>query len=716
MIRFRSSRQTGGHGTGATKFGISLPFLLILLAFAAPLTAQDNADCYACHDDRGLRGTRKGRPVSMYVDSRILQRSVHGSFDCSACHTDTDPDDLPHADDLARVDCSTCHSDVADKQARSLHGKAARRGDALAPNCVTCHGSHNILSRNDPKSPVRPFNVPFLCGSCHREGTPVTRQRVIDQDNILENYSESLHGEGLLKKGLIVSATCVSCHTAHEMLPHEDPASSIARKNIANTCAQCHTQIEQVHRKVIKGELWEKQAHLLPACVDCHQPHKIRNVFYDQGMADKQCLSCHEKATLRDKHGKSMYVDYAVIGKSRHKTISCSQCHSGVNQSHKRPCDTITQRVDCSSCHPTEGDHFERSIHGIQLAAGNPNSPGCLDCHGTHGILGKRDPKSLTFPTRVPQLCAECHQTGREGATRASNKGEVVGFYVESIHGKGLLQSGLVVTAQCTDCHTAHQIQKSDHLESSVHANNVATTCGTCHHGIEEQFNESIHSRLVTKTDKELPTCNDCHSAHTIRRADTEGFKLKIMSKCGRCHERIAETYFDTYHGKVSRLGYTKTAKCYDCHGSHDILPVSNPKSRLSHGNVVQTCQKCHPGANRRFAGYLTHATHHDPDKYPYLFWAFWGMTSLLILTFLVGGTHTFLWLPRALQWRRQLRQMEAEGMHEEVLREVLADMKQPPDASDAAPDSEPRQINDDKEITPPSDDNVSGDNHKEDN
>ena len=132
------------------------------------------------------------------------------------------------------------------------------------------------------------------------------------------------------------------------------------------------------------------------------------------------------------------------------------------------------------------------------------------------------------------------------------------------------------------------------------------------------------------------------------------------MNKCGRCHAEIAKTYFDTYHGKVSQLGYTKTAKCYDCHGAHDIQKVTDPRSHLSRANVVQTCQKCHAGATRRFAGYLTHATHHDPKKYPFLFWTFWGMTSLLVGTFVVGGVHTLLWLPRAFQMRRELRAEEA--------------------------------------------------------
>ena len=232
--------------------------------------------------------------------------------------------------------------------------------------------------------------------------------------------------------------------------------------------------------------------------------------------------------------------------------------------------------------------------------------------------------------------------------------------YDESIHGKGLLKSGLTVTATCTSCHSAHLILPRSDPQSSVNPNNVPATCGACHHGIQEQFIQSVHSASVTHTDKALPVCNDCHSAHSIRRTDETGFKLEIMDKCGRCHEEIAKTYFDTYHGKVSRLGYTKTAKCYDCHGAHDILPVTDPRSHLSRANVVATCQKCHASATRRFAGYLTHATHHDPKKYPFLFWTFWGMTSLLLGTFVISGLHTLLWLPKALQMRRALRAEEA--------------------------------------------------------
>jgi uncharacterized protein with PIN domain len=631
---------------------------------AAGAVAQEDSECLDCHSDRTLTGQRKGRTVPVFVDEKKFGASVHASLECVTCHADLEGKELPHEGDLAPVDCGTCHDAIQGEHAKSLHGKAVARGDALAPHCNDCHGAHEILPVKDLRSPVSPLRVPFLCGKCHQEGSPVQRQRDIHQDHILENFSESIHGEGLLRKGLIVAPNCASCHTPHSILPHTDPSSSIARRNIAKTCTKCHAEIELVHRKVIKGELWEKESHVLPACVDCHQPHKVRKVFYDQGMADKDCLRCHADPGITARQdGRSVYVRAADVTGSRHGKTACSQCHAEVSPSRLRPCETITRKVDCASCHAEVGQQYQASIHGRLMAKADSNAPTCKECHGTHTVLGKGDPNSVTFPTSIPRLCARCHREGEKAAARyKGSQHDIIEHYTESIHGKGLMKSGLTVTAMCTSCHTAHSVLPKVDAASSVNRVNIPGTCGRCHHGIQEQFQQSIHATLVGKTGKELPVCSDCHSAHTIRRADDTGFKLDIMSKCGRCHEDIAETYFDTYHGKVSQLGYTKTAKCYDCHGAHDILRSSDPRSHLSHDNVVETCRKCHSGATRRFAGYLTHATHHDPEKYPFLFWTFWGMTSLLIGTFVMGGLHTLLWFPRALAMRRAQRAEAAEA------------------------------------------------------
>jgi Zn finger protein HypA/HybF involved in hydrogenase expression len=160
--------------------------LLLATLFVLPQTAfaQENDDCYMCHEDRELTGTINNRSKSMFVNSKIVTKSVHGEFDCVICHLDIDPEDLPHEDELEPVDCGTCHGEIQEKHSVSLHGKAIKRGDRLAPSCKNCHGTHNVLRHDDPKSPVRASNIPYLCGSCHSEGSNVQKQRTIHQDHM----------------------------------------------------------------------------------------------------------------------------------------------------------------------------------------------------------------------------------------------------------------------------------------------------------------------------------------------------------------------------------------------------------------------------------------------------------------------------------------------------------------------------------------------------
>ena len=124
-----------------------------------------------------------------------------------------------------------------------------------------------------------------------------------------------------------------------------------------------------------------------------------------------------------------------------------------------------------------------------------PTLPSCKDCHGTHHVLGKHNPESLTFPTNVPDLCAKCHREGHKAALRyTGTEHHIIPRYTESIHGKGLLKSGLTVTATCTSCHTAHRELPASDPTSTVNPQNLPATCGNCHHGIEEQFVQSVHS------------------------------------------------------------------------------------------------------------------------------------------------------------------------------------------------------------------------------
>ena len=119
------------------------------------------------------------------------------------------------------------------------------------------------------------LNLPNTCATCH-SNPGLTKEYQMKFPEAAAQYMDSIHGEGLFKRGLTVTAVCTSCHTAHFVLPHTDPRSSIAKQNISKTCTHCHGQIETVHRKVIRGELWQKDPGAIPACVDCHQPHRRR--------------------------------------------------------------------------------------------------------------------------------------------------------------------------------------------------------------------------------------------------------------------------------------------------------------------------------------------------------------------------------------------------------------------------------------------------------
>ncbi len=633
-----------------------LPLLAtaILWASLAPVQAQEDERCYRCHDDPELTGFRGDDEIPMFIDAEIFAASAHADLACIECHEDlAGSRRRRHAEDLEAVDCAACHRREAREQRASLHGAAEAAGDPMAPGCADCHGKHDVLASSDPSAPTAVMNIPMLCGTCHKEGTPVTETHDISQDFILEHYSMSIHGEGLFQQGLTVTAVCTSCHTAHDIRPHTDPKSSIHADNVAATCATCHGQIENVHRKVIEGELWRVDPGSIPTCVDCHAPHEIRSVFYPDGVADRDCLTCHGQEDLtmtRDGETVSLFVDEHAFNDSAHTETACAQCHTGASVSHERACETIESPVDCSICHAEQVTEYQASTHGTLFADGDPDAPSCQDCHAKHATLDKDSPESPTYARNVPQLCGECHRVGEPAASRIeSDIADIVGSYEDSVHGRGLMESGLVVTATCASCHGAHSELPPENPDSPVNPANIAATCGACHHGIEEQFRASIHWTDDPITEDDHPTCEDCHASHTIMQTEDVGFRTLMMEQCGRCHTDETETFFDTFHGKVSRLGAEGVAKCYDCHGTHDILPPIDPDSMLSRDNVVETCGQCHEGSHRRFAGYLTHATHHDRERYPYLFWSFWGMTALLIGTLTFAFLHSFAWVVRLL-------------------------------------------------------------------
>ncbi len=652
-------------------------FIILVMGFTflcQNTYAMSDENCMECHSDEEMTTEKDGKDINLYVDEAIYKETIHSENGCVSCHPEADVEEgEEHPFPMAPVNCGNCHDEVSELYSKSLHGKAVAEKDPFAPYCSACHGKHDILPPTDRRSKTYVLNIPFTCGRCHQEGSAMTKTHDIPKHNILEHYSMSIHGEGLLRKGLTVTAVCSSCHTNHSVLPHTDPKSTIHRLNVSKTCMKCHGNIEDSHVKIVRGELWEKEPHKVPACVECHGPHMARRVLYEDSMNDSYCMNCHGnkdlKVKMADGSEKSLYVDHTDFGQSIHsqKRIACAKCH--VNMSHENsPVCKDSGKVDCSICHAKQTALYDKSTHGQLANKNDPNAPKCTDCHGKHNVMARSNSNSPIFARNIPDLCASCHREGKKAALRyKGEEHEIIKHYKMSIHGKGLSESGLMVSATCTSCHTSHSMLPASDADSSINRANIVETCSTCHLGIAEKYSSSVHSSTITKTDKKLPVCYDCHTSHTIRRVDKASFRNMILEECGNCHKYQTETYFETYHGKASLLsGGEKTAKCSDCHGSHDILPSYYSSSKLHRTNVVETCRKCHPNSNRKFTGYLTHATHHDKEKYPYLYYTFWGMSSLLIGTFAFFGLHTLFWFPRSFRERFKQRRKHS---HEEIFK-----------------------------------------------
>jgi len=381
-------------------------------------------------------------------------------------------------------------------------------------------------------------------------------------------------------------------------------------------------------------------------------------------IANADCLDCHtdpnNTRSLKDKPPLELF-DPDRFQASVHGKLNCVDCHVGIKDMVHESRLPPAQCVNCHEPQPSHqkaADDYAHSIHGMSQKLGASAAATCADCHGSpaardvHYMLPINDPESVVFKLNLPQTCAKCHSNPGLTQEYQMRYPEVASQYNDSIHGRALLKMGLIVAPSCNDCHGVHDIKRGVDRSSPINKANVAKTCGKCHVKVERIYNQSVHGQLLLRGEKSGPVCTDCHTAHEIEPPVNGHFKMVSDKRCGRCHEDRLTHYRDTYHGKAMALGKPNVASdvaaCYDCHGHHDVLPPSNPASRLSADNVVTTCQQCHANATASFARYIPHANPLDRENYPSLYWTFVFMTTLLIGVFAFFGLHTLLWLLRS--------------------------------------------------------------------
>jgi cytochrome b subunit of formate dehydrogenase len=387
------------------------------------------------------------------------------------------------------------------------------------------------------------------------------------------------------------------------------------------------------------------------------------------------CLACHSSEDLvtTDSAGKevSLYVDEARFATSIHGQNLCTSCHSDVTEV-PHPDNFTAKPVACSQCHRVETEIYRNSDHGQAVHQGVSEAATCKDCHGSnHYLLNYRNPKSPVFRANIPETCARCHANTAEMEKFNLRQHSPIVSYEKSVHGIALLQKKEMNAAVCTDCHGSHDLHKSTNPLSKLYWQHVPNTCGKCHENVEQTYMRSVHGTAVERGVRDAPVCTDCHGEHTIaavKLASSRVAPANIPETCGQCHaaQRIVTqyrlppnvftTYVQSFHGLAMQGGNVTAASCASCHGVHDILPSSDPRSTISPQNLPQTCGKCHPGIGTRLGKefFRIHAPPGAAEGKPWLVNLVTRIYILLIIV-TIGGMAVFNLLDYLRKARRHI-------------------------------------------------------------
>jgi len=257
---------------------------------------------------------------------------------------------------------------------------------------------------------------------------------------------------------------------------------------------------------------------------------------------NSECLDCHEgefKAPRKGLPPVWIGVRPELFAKSVHAALNCVDCHAtltGPTHDAKLP------PAQCASCHEAATRQFATSIHGVARAGSQPVAANCATCHGNaHELLPVKHTDSPVAKFNLLGTCARCHEGDR--TTQGLKNGEAIAHFRDSIHGQGLYKMGLNVSPSCNDCHGVHDIKSIKDTAAHTSRAALSQTCGACHVGVEKTYVASVHGQLPLKAGGKTAVCTDCHTAHDIERPGSAHFKQTIDQKCGQCHEERLANY-----------------------------------------------------------------------------------------------------------------------------------------------------------------------------
>jgi len=231
----------------------------------------------------------------------------------------------------------------------------------------------------------------------------------------------------------------------------------------------------------------------------------------------------------------------------------------------------------------------------LPMAAHAAEAPKSRAATGTYDL-------DFTLPTAGKSGCEVCHAD--KNLVRVVD-GETISMYVDS----AALRESAHAKIACTQCHldfaytTPHKNAADGEAWKAV-ANSSCKSSG-CHPQQYEAINLGAHSAAdrgqegitVSGGEKErkTPTCGDCHGGHDIQPItdnpeEKAALHARGLEMCGECHEDETGTYRDNYHGAAYQRGAEDAPACWQCHNAHDVYPSDDRRSPTSANNLTETC------------------------------------------------------------------------------------------------------------------------------
>ncbi len=209
-------------------------------------------------------------------------------------------------------------------------------------NCLSCHGDPDLAKTTEGGAKISLFvsetavNTAahqFIdCTTCHtsdphKVATPLTKLSLAEKCGGCHEYQYKLHMESIHGQQLVLGnsdvATCVDCHSPegnpHSVIRVLEYNAPAYKKNIAQTCAECHSDeelmasygiVEKVyesymrsfHGKAMQLGTYEITQLDKATCTNCHGVHDIKSVSDLSspvaGLANlaQTCEQCHPGA------------------------------------------------------------------------------------------------------------------------------------------------------------------------------------------------------------------------------------------------------------------------------------------------------------------------------------------------------------------------------------------------------------------------------------